>query len=70
MSEEMDEAGREFELLNGSVSDALKQRTTDGFMVRTITPGLSFMGSAPYTAPGTVPSQTGPTPATNMFLLG
>lgn len=68
--EQFDEAAKEFEQSRQIVSDVLKQRLVSGFQIRTLTPGLPFVGGAIYTSPGDVTQQSGPSIASNMFLLG
>lgn len=66
---QLNDANREFEQIAPSQSDALTQRVTDSFQIRTITPGLSFIGTTAYTSPGS-PPQLGPSPITNVFVGG
>lgn len=68
--EQLDEANREFELLRSRYSDPFARRIQKSFQVTTVTPGLPFVGPTAYSAPGSVPNQTGPTSASNMFNMG
>lgn len=69
-SEQFDEAVKEFEQSRQVISDVLRQRLSAGFQIRTLTRGLPFTGGEPYTSPGDVTQQSGPSVASNMFLLG
>lgn len=68
--EQLDTANREFEQIGPSVSTVLSQRLTQGFQIATISPGLKFLGPTNYSAPGSVPNQTGPSLAANFFSGG
>jgi hypothetical protein len=68
-NERLNDANREFEQIEPRFSDDLVRRVTDSFQIRTITPGLKFIGTTAYTSPGS-PPQLGPSPITNVFVGG
>ncbi len=68
--EQLNDANREFELILPSFAGPVTQRFIEGFQVRTVVPGMRMIGATAYSSPGDASAQTGPSPATNTFLMG
>lgn len=68
--EQLNDANREFEQIVPSFAGPVTQRFVDGFQVRTIVPGIRMIGATAYSSPGDASGQFGPSPATNLFLMG
>lgn len=68
--EQLNDANREFELINPSYAKDLTDRLTKGFQIHTVTPGLKFIGPTAYTPPGGGIIQNGPSLAAEMMTGG
>jgi hypothetical protein len=68
--EQLNDANREFEQIVPTFSGPVSQRFVDGFQVRTLVPGIRMIGATAYSSPGDASNQFGPSPATNLYLMG
>ena len=68
--EQLNDANREFELIRPTYADSLSGRLQDGFQIRTLIPGLEFIGPTAYSPPGSAPGQNGPSLVSNQFISG
>lgn len=68
--EQLNDANREFEQISPTFSESFVKRFTEGFQVRTISPGIDFVGSTAYSSPGDPANQLGPSPISNFFSSG
>lgn len=68
--EQLNDANREFEQIFPTFANPVTQRFVEGFQVRTLVPGMRMIGATAYTSPGDASGQFGPSPATNLFLMG
>jgi hypothetical protein len=66
----LDQASREFDLINPTYSDLFSGRLRSSFQIVTLKEGLTFSGSMPQAAMGSVPFQTGPSYFTEAFFPG
>ena len=63
-------AGREFDQIVPGFSAPYMGRISQGFQINTISSGLRFVDSVPYTASGDVPGQVGPSAVSSFMGFG
>lgn len=65
---ELDLANREFEQISPTRASAYDEMLRRAFQVRPLAPGLPNIGQRAYTAPGSMPYQTGPSPVSALLV--